>query len=363
VRTIPRRESGIVKGRILPMAQDRPPARTSPTRNAARNAAGGDRNLLEALPAAVYTTDATGILTFYNRAAAELAGREPRIGEDRWCVTWRLYWPDGTPLPHDQCPMAVTLKEGRPVRGVELLVERPDGLRVPVLPYPTPLHDDAGRLIGAINVLVDIHERRNAETQQKVLLDELNHRVKNNMQMLQSLLGMSERRAQSAEARSLIRDAGRRVAAMAAAQKVLYETGSTTTFDTAEFLEAVCAAVRQAFGEDIRIAIEPGSDKVSNDVAIPLALILNELLINAVKHGLRDLDGSIAVQLTRSGDALTLIVEDDGPGFDLALAQRHSSGLALVTGLARQLSGSFSVERRPGARCVVRFLDQRYIGA
>ena len=79
------------------------------------------RELLDALPAAIYTTDAAGRLTYYNAAAVQLAGRTPEIGSDEWCVTWRLYWPDGTPLPHNECPMAIALKTGRPVRGTEAI--------------------------------------------------------------------------------------------------------------------------------------------------------------------------------------------------------------------------------------------------
>lgn len=139
------------------------------------------RNLLEALPAATYTTDAEGRITFYNRAAVELSGRTPQLG-DLWCVTWKLFNTDGTYLPHDQCPMAVALKENRPIRGVEAIAERPDGTRVPFAPYPTPLHDADGNLIGAINMLVDITERKQAEDRQKNLIDELNHRVKTRWQ-------------------------------------------------------------------------------------------------------------------------------------------------------------------------------------
>ncbi|WP_085027781.1 PAS domain-containing sensor histidine kinase [Ensifer aridi] len=120
------------------------------------------RDLLEALPAAVYTTDEDGRITFFNKAAVEMAGRTPALG-DKWCVTWRLYRPDGTYLPHDQCPMAVALKQDRPVRGEEAIAERPDGTRIPFIPYPTPLHDSNGKLIGAINMLVDISDRKNAE--------------------------------------------------------------------------------------------------------------------------------------------------------------------------------------------------------
>ena len=86
-------------------------------------------DLLEALPVAVYIADAEGRITFYNRAAAEMWGHNPEIGTSQWCGSWRLYWPDGRPLPHDECPMAIALKEGREVRGVEAIAERPDGTR------------------------------------------------------------------------------------------------------------------------------------------------------------------------------------------------------------------------------------------
>ena len=122
-----------------------------------------DTALLDALPVAIYTTDAEGRITFYNEAAAELWGCRPEIGTDRWCGSWKVYWPDGRPLPYDECPMAICLKEGRPVRGVEAVAERPDGTRVRYMPFPTPLHDDAGRMIGAINLLMDLSERDKAQ--------------------------------------------------------------------------------------------------------------------------------------------------------------------------------------------------------
>jgi PAS domain S-box-containing protein len=116
--------------------------------------------LLDALPAAVYTTDADGRVTYYNQAAVELSGRRPVLGSDEWCVTWRLFSADGTPMRHDECPMAQALKQDRPIRGMEAVAERPDGTRVPFVPYPTPLHDASGKLIGAVNMLVDVSERR-----------------------------------------------------------------------------------------------------------------------------------------------------------------------------------------------------------
>ena len=119
--------------------------------------------ILQSLPVAVYTTDAAGRITFYNEAAAQLWGVRPELGKSEFCGSWKMYWPDGTPLPHHECPMALALKEKRPIRGMEAIAERPDGTRVPFIPYPSPLFDASGALIGAVNTLVDITDRHEAE--------------------------------------------------------------------------------------------------------------------------------------------------------------------------------------------------------
>ena len=120
-------------------------------------------DVLEALPEAVYTTDAIGRITFYNKAAAAVWGVSPELGKNQFCGSWKLYWPDGTPLPHAECPMATALKEQRPIRGREAIAERPDGTRIPFLAFPTPIFDAAGNLIGAVNMLVDLTDRAIAE--------------------------------------------------------------------------------------------------------------------------------------------------------------------------------------------------------
>jgi PAS domain S-box-containing protein len=124
------------------------------------------REMIDALPAAIYTTDADGRLTHFNPAAVEFSGRTPELGTDQWCVTMKLYQPDGQPLAHEDCPMAVALKEQRSVFGCEAIAERPDGSRVWFAPYPTPLFDEEGRLTGGINMLVDITERKEANEAQ-----------------------------------------------------------------------------------------------------------------------------------------------------------------------------------------------------
>lgn len=121
-----------------------------------------DTELLSLLPVAVYTTDAEGRITYYNEAAAELWGVRPKLNSDQWCGSWRIYTTEGEPLPHDQCPMALTLKTGEPVRG-EAIAERPDGSRVHFQATPHPIKDSAGRVTGAINMLTDVTRHYQSE--------------------------------------------------------------------------------------------------------------------------------------------------------------------------------------------------------
>jgi PAS domain S-box-containing protein len=117
---------------------------------------------LDELPAAIYITDADGTITHFNKACIALAGRTPVVRHDKWCVTWKIYTTKGEFLPHDQCPMAVAVRERRPIRGVEAIAERPDGTRINFVPYPTPLFDDDGEFVGAVNMLIDVTERKQA---------------------------------------------------------------------------------------------------------------------------------------------------------------------------------------------------------
>ncbi|GEP59561.1 PAS domain-containing protein [Reyranella soli] len=120
----------------------------------------GNPASLDDLPTALYVTDRDGVVTWYNRACIDFAGRTPVANSDRWCVTWKLMTNDGASLPHDQCPMATAIKEQRSIRGVTAIAERPDGRRVAFQPYPTPLFDASGKFTGAVNLLVDITAAR-----------------------------------------------------------------------------------------------------------------------------------------------------------------------------------------------------------
>lgn len=114
------------------------------------------RATLDELPAPIYTTDADGAVTYWNRACVQLAGRQPQLGQDKWCVTWKIYTTTGKFMPHDQCPMADAIRSRESVRGKVAIALRPDGSRIAFRPYPTPLFDGAGQFTGAINMLIDV---------------------------------------------------------------------------------------------------------------------------------------------------------------------------------------------------------------
>lgn len=114
------------------------------------------RAVLDEIPAPIYVADRDGAVTYWNRACVAFAGREPQLGRDKWCVTWKIYTTDGDFMPHDQCPMAQAIKEKRVIRDTVAIALRPDGSRRAFAPYPTPLLDKNGRLTGAVNMLVDV---------------------------------------------------------------------------------------------------------------------------------------------------------------------------------------------------------------
>ena len=118
---------------------------------------------LDDLPAPIYVTDAEGLITYFNPACVPFAGREPRAGQDRWCVTWKLYSLDGAFLPHDRCPMAEAIRTRQPMRGASALAERPDGTRLRFLPYPTPIFARDGAFLGAANLLLDARRELRTE--------------------------------------------------------------------------------------------------------------------------------------------------------------------------------------------------------
>jgi len=237
------------------------------------------RELLDALPAAVYTTDAAGRITYYNNAAADLWGHRPALGSSEWCGSWKLFWPDGTPLPHDECPMAVALKEDRAVRGIEAAAERPDGTRVPFIPYPTPIHDETGKLVGAVNMLVDITDRKRAEEQHGLLVRELHHRVKNTLAMVQAITGSTARATDNIE--DFKTALFGRIQSLAKTHLLLSDEERAVSF--AHILRSELDAFDDGSGE--RIVLSGPDVPLSAQLAVSLGMAIHELTANAAKFG------------------------------------------------------------------------------
>jgi PAS domain S-box-containing protein len=161
-----------IEGTVLRQADGRPAQLLGVTRDITeqkhaetrlREREQASRELLGALPAAIYVTDAAGRITYCNEAAINLWGATPKLGEDKWSSFSRFYHANGTPMALEECPTEIALTQGRPAQAWETILERTDGSRVPIIPYPKPLLDQHGTIVGVVNMTVDISERKKAE--------------------------------------------------------------------------------------------------------------------------------------------------------------------------------------------------------
>jgi PAS domain S-box-containing protein len=288
----------------------------------------GFHQLLDALPAAIYTADADGRITYYNDAAADLWGHRPVLGSAEWYGPLKLYRPDGTPMAHGECPLAIALKERRPVHGLEAIAERPDGTRVPFIAYPTPLYDDDGRLTGAVNMLVDLTERKRGEEQQSLLIRELHHRVKNTLATVQAIMGATARSAGSIEdfKTTLIG----RISSLAKTHLLFADEGDTASLS--ELLHKELGAFDD--GSEGRIVISGPPVDLHPRLAESLGMALHELATNAAKFGALSVhDGRISATWRVTHEAQRSLldfdwVESDGP--PVGPPQRKGFGARLL---------------------------------
>ena len=329
------------------------------------------RHLLENLPAGAYTCDPNGLITYYNPQALQLWGRAPQLNDpaDRFCGSFKLFSPEGIPITHDACWMAMALKQNQAYNGHEIVIERPDGRRLTVLAYANPIHDMSGMLLGAVNVLVDITDRKRTEIalresearlqaalrEKEILLKEIHHRVKNNLQVVSSLLSLQHHTIKDAALRELFHESERRVRSMALIHETLYQAPDVGRFDLAHYLRTLGIELFRAYGVDpARITLSNHIEEVvlPLETALPCGLILNELLSNALKHAFPDGQrGGIRIELQALPDQqVVLRVVDTGIGLPsgLDIHQTDSLGLQLVCALTEQLQGTITVARHNG---------------
>jgi PAS domain S-box-containing protein len=305
------------------------------------------RTLLDALPAAVYTTDAAGRITYFNEAATTMWGHRPQLGTSEWCGSWKLYWPDGTPLAHDECPMAIALKENRSVRGMEAAAERPDGTRVPFIPYPTPIHDETGKLVGAVNMLVDISDRKRAEEQQAVLIRELHHRVKNTLATVQAIVGSTARAVDNIE--DFKAALFGRIQSLSKTHLLLADEVRAVNFD--DILRSELDAFDDGSRE--RIVLRGPEVPLTSQLAVPLGMAVHELTTNAAKFGALSVFGgkvevtwSVTIEATRRMLAFDW-VETGGP--PVRAPERKGFGSRLLAFvLPGQIQARTTIDYPPG---------------
>ncbi len=205
--------------------------------------------------------------------------------------------------------------------------------------------------------------------QQELLMQEIHHRVKNNLQVVASLLNLQASRIRLPEARAEFQSARDRVRTLATLHRHLYAHGELHTINMREFLIELCSQLFQAMGEKagerLRLEIEAPELKMSSDQAVPLALIVTEAVSNAVKYafpgGRR---GSISVYLKASQGHAELEIFDDGVGIPAGRVEteagtRDGIGIQLIQGFARQLGATLQVEEGQGTRYRVRLPLQR----
>ncbi len=194
--------------------------------------------------------------------------------------------------------------------------------------------------------------------QNRTLLRELQHRVKNNIQLMMSLIKMSAQARAIPEVVAVVETARGRLQAMAAAQEALYQADEVDTVPARSFLEDVVRSSARANGASSAVSLSLEDGELSSEEAHCLALIANELITNAAKHGLRNGLGRIGVTFAAEGDGYRFVVEDDGPGIPPDAVTR-SSGLALVRGLCRQIGGRLEIHGSNGTRCSVHFRSDK----
>lgn len=199
----------------------------------------------------------------------------------------------------------------------------------------------------------------------QVLLRELHHRAKNNIQVMIGFFATAKREAVSPELTTFLDTAIQRLIAMGTTQELMHESPEMHQLPADEFVTRIVQTAAEGLGSHVRAkSLACKGRFIPTEVAQPLALIINELLTNSAKHGKRDGFVNINVDMNDKEGEIILVMQDDGPGFpDMISAStvgssRRSSGLNLVRGLCRQIGASLHIENVNGARIIVKIPHQ-----
>jgi PAS domain S-box-containing protein len=333
------------------------------------------RMALEAAPTGMILVDSDGRIALVNRQI-ELAfgyAREELIGQAvESLVPERLRGGhSGYRIGFFKNPETRPMGHGR-----ELYGRRKDGSEIPVEIGLNPLTTSSGQFV--LSSIVDISERKFSIQrlqeqsaaltatlkEREVLLQEIHHRVKNNLQIIASLINMQMRRLETSAEREMLNECKTRVDAIALIHEKLYQSRDFRNVPFADYARGLIATIFQASGLTFdRISVHISIENVLLPVAqaIPCGLIVNELVTNSIKHAFpQQRSGRIEVSLTQAGENYTLIVSDDGIGMSTVDLSESSIGLQLVANLADQLNGRLSMETGAGVAATIKFTSPQH---
>ncbi|MDD2670680.1 MULTISPECIES: histidine kinase dimerization/phosphoacceptor domain -containing protein [Zoogloea] len=325
------------------------------------------RRVVEWAPTAMVMVDREGRIVLINAQAERVFGypREELLGQlveklipEQFSGHHPAYRTGFLADPHPR-PMG---------SGRDLYARHQDGSEFPVEIGLNPIETEEGIMVLAS--IVDITERQRAQQkleralqEKTVLLNEVHHRVKNNLQVVSSLLNLQATHTSDTRLRAILAESQNRVRAMALTHQLLYERKDYSRIDLGEYLERLAQLLLSSYREDsthisLRRALPAAPLFLDLERAIPCGLVVTELVTNAFKHAFpAGRKGEVRIELQALDDELELVVADNGAGLPDAfdLANVTSLGLQLVPLLADQLGGRFTVEGGPGARFSLRF--------
>ena len=296
---------------------------------------------LDKLPAAAYTCDAEGLITYYNQQALRVWGRAPKLGDpvDRFCGSFKLHSSDGQPISHDQCWMALALRGNREYNGREIIIERPDGQRVTVLAYANPLHDKSAKLIGAVNVLLDITKQKQVEAAlrendraRNEFLAVLSHELRNPLAPIPFAIELLRPVvAHSPESQSALDVIDRQTQqivrvvddlldiARLSVNKLKLDLERIDLTEVVRSVEKANRSVVEAAGQSLILALPEESVFVQGDSA-RLKQVITNILQNAVKYNSQG--GHIWLTLSRQDQDAVIKIRDTGIGISAEMLDR-----------------------------------------
>jgi PAS domain S-box-containing protein len=327
------------------------------------------RVVTEAINDAVFTLDAEARFAFSNAAGERLTGY--RLDELLGHPFMDLVSPEHLPELIERFRRAIAGEVISPHVWTEMI--RKDGSRVPIELSMANLILD-GRIIGRVGVARDITDRQRAEEQiraslqeKEVLLKEIHHRVKNNLQIISSLLNLQSQYISDPHALQMFIDSQNRVKSMALIHEILFRSRDLTKIDFAEYVKTISVQIFRSYGvfsKKIGLEIDVNDTVLDVDTAIPCGLIVTELVSNSLKHAFVDgREGLIYIKLFSDDTGmLTLIVRDNGIGLPKHVDLLHvdSLGLKLVGALANQLAGAVEVDSSSGTTFKITFVHDKH---